>query len=258
MNAVVSQTLRCLIHGTNDMKKWEILLPTVELVINSLPNSSTGFSPFYLNYGYEPITPVQLIKGDEIANTESVASFAKRIASNWRLARENLERSVRLQAKYYDKRHRDVKFQVGDLVLLSTRNLRMKGTPAKLQKRFVGPFQVLETIGQQAYKLALPEEWKIHPIFHVSLLRNWNAANVQEDQTVSQEDAPEIEEPFWEVEKILRWRKVKMNKKIIKQYLVLWRGFPVEEATWITQDQFIRPELLRQFIQDDKPIEEKL
>ena len=34
----------------NEMKKWEILLPTVELVINSLPNSSTGFSPFFLNY----------------------------------------------------------------------------------------------------------------------------------------------------------------------------------------------------------------
>ena len=97
MNVVVSQTLRCLIHGTNDIKKWEILLPTVELVINSLPNSSTGFSPFYLNYGYEPVTPIQLIKGDEIANTESVASFARRIASDWRLSRENLERCGKTQ-----------------------------------------------------------------------------------------------------------------------------------------------------------------
>ena len=58
MNAVVSQTLRCLIHNTNEMKKWEILLPTVELVINSLPNSSTWFSPFFLNYRYEPTTPI--------------------------------------------------------------------------------------------------------------------------------------------------------------------------------------------------------
>ena len=183
MNAVVSQTLRCLIHNTNEMKKWEILLPTVELVINSLPNSSTGFSPFFLNYGYEPVTPIQLLRGDEIARTESVASFAQRVASDWNLARQNLDRSVRLQQKYYDKKHRDVGYRVGDLVLLSTRNLKMKGTPGKLQKRFVGPFRVTETIGEQAYRLALPEEWRIHPVFHVSLLRDWKAADVQEEPT---------------------------------------------------------------------------
>ena len=107
-------------------------------------------------------------------------------------------------------------YKVGDLVLLSTRNLKMKGTPGKLQKRFVGPFRVSETIGEQAYRLSLPEGWKIHPVFHVSLLRDWKAADVQEDQPVSQEDAPDVEEPYWEIEKILRWRKIKRNKKIIK------------------------------------------
>ena len=151
MNVVVSQTLRCLIHNTNEMKNWEILLPTIELVVNLLPNSSTGFSPFYLNYGYEPVTPIQLLRGDELAKTESVASFVQRVASDWKLARENLERSISLQKKYYDKNHRDVGYKVGDLVLLSTHNLKMKGTPGKLQKRFVGPFRVIETIGQQAY-----------------------------------------------------------------------------------------------------------
>ena len=63
MNAMVSQTLRCLIHEMNELNRWEILLPTVELVINSLPNSSTGFSPFYLNYGYEPVTTNSIIAG---------------------------------------------------------------------------------------------------------------------------------------------------------------------------------------------------
>ena len=104
MNAVVSQTLRCLIHEMNELNKWEILLPTVELVINSLPNSSTGFSPFYLNYGYEPVTPIQLLRGSEITNTKSVAAFTRRVASDWKLARQNLERSVQSQAKYYDKK----------------------------------------------------------------------------------------------------------------------------------------------------------
>ena len=71
--------------------------------------------------------PIQLLKGNEAVKTESVASFIKRITSDWELAKENLQRSVGLQQKYYDKKHRDVHYKVGDLVLLSTRNLKMKG-----------------------------------------------------------------------------------------------------------------------------------
>ena len=148
MNAVVSQTLRCLIHSINEMKTCDLLLPTVELVVNLLPNSNTSFSPFYLNYGYEPLTPIELLRGDELAKTETVEAFVRRVPSDWKLAKENLERSVRLQAKYYDGKHRDMGYKVGDLVLLSTRNLRIKGIPSKLQKRFAGPFRVLETIGE--------------------------------------------------------------------------------------------------------------
>ena len=135
------------------------------MTINSSPNKSTGFSPFFLNYGYEPVMPIQLLKGDESTKMESVASFVQRVTSDWNLAWENLQRSVGLQQKYYDQKHRDIHYNVGDLVLLSTRNSKMKGTPAKLQRRFVGPFKVIETIGQQAYKLSLPKDWKIHRCF---------------------------------------------------------------------------------------------
>ena len=152
--------------------------------------------------------PIQLLKGDESTKMESVASFVQRVTSDWNLARENLQRSIGLQQKYYDQKHRDVHYSVGDLVLLSTGNLRMKGTPAKLQRRFVGPFKVIETIGQQAYKLSLPEDWKIHSVLHVSLLKDWKTASLQEDQPIPT-DAPEVEEPCYEVENILCWRKIK-------------------------------------------------
>ena len=108
MNVVVSQTLRCLLHETNELKQWEIILPIAEMVINSLPNSSTGFSPFYLNYGHELVMPLQLIRGNESITTKSVASFISTVTSDWELAKENLQRSVGLQKKYYDRRHRDV------------------------------------------------------------------------------------------------------------------------------------------------------
>ena len=101
----------------------------MELVINSIPNQSTGFSPFYLNYGYEPVTPIQLLKGDEEVKTENIGSFVSRVKSDWERARENLKKLVDLQAKYYNKKHRDIEFDTGELVLLSTQNLKMKGIP---------------------------------------------------------------------------------------------------------------------------------
>ena len=90
MNAVVSQTFRCLIHDMKNVKSWKILLPTVKMTINSSPNQSTGFNAFFLNYEYQPVMPIQLLKGGESMKIESVASFVQRVTSDWNLARENL------------------------------------------------------------------------------------------------------------------------------------------------------------------------
>ena len=56
--------------------------------------------------------------------------------------------------------------------------------------------------------------------------KNWNTANLHEDQPVTTNDVPEVEEPYYEIERILRWRKVKRNKKILKEYLILWKRIP--------------------------------
>ena len=55
MNSIIEQCMRCTIHESGNINDCEKILSTVALAINSLPNKSTGFSPFYLNYGHEPI-----------------------------------------------------------------------------------------------------------------------------------------------------------------------------------------------------------
>ena len=80
-------------------------------------------------------------------------------------------------------------------MLLLTRNLKIKGIPGNLQKRFVGPSEIIEVIGQQAYKLSLPEDWKVHPVFHVSLLKNWRTTDLQEGRLIPTKDVAEVEEP---------------------------------------------------------------
>ena len=67
--------MQCIIHESGNINDWEKILSTIELVINSLPNKGTAFSPFYLNYGHEPILPIQLLKDSEETKIESVGSL---------------------------------------------------------------------------------------------------------------------------------------------------------------------------------------
>ena len=72
---------------------------------------------------------------------------------------------------YFDKKHAHLEFNANDLVLLSSRNLNVAGSP-KLKPRFVGPFKVLARVGPASYRLALPDRFRsVHPVFHVSLLK---------------------------------------------------------------------------------------
>lgn len=255
MNQLVSQTLRCIIHQLGDVSEWKAHLATVEFAINSLPNRSTGYSPFYLNYGYHPVVPSELIKGDEDVKNEAVLGFVNRLRTVWIQAKQNLEQSVAQQKKYYDKRHRAVHFDVGQYVLLSTANLRMKHVPSKLQRKFVGPFKIVERIGVLAYRLALPVHWRVHNVFHISLLRPWNQSvyTAQQQQVV-----PELEDAtpeYHEVEKILRWRRVKKGNRWAKEYMVMWTGRPIDEISWVPEENFPNKRSLRDDIEHDQPIE---
>ena len=244
MNAVVSQTLRCLMSDVSDLSKWIDMLATVEMVVNSLPNRSTGYSPFFLMYGYHPVLPVELLKGDEATNVETMAKFLGRTQEIWRSARAQMEKAIVTQKAYYDKKHRDINFAVGDLVLLNTQNLRLKGIPHKLQRKFCGPYKILEKIGAQAYRLRLPDSWGIHPVFHVSLLKQWRPSTVQ---LVPGE--VELEDPnqpkYYDVEKILRWRWTTNTRRRQREFLVLWQGYPMEDAEWIPSSYFSDQDALR-------------
>ena len=94
--------------------------------------------------------PVDLLDG------MGVVEAAQQTVSDWVALRNQVHHALlhaqASQKRYADARCRDVNYNVGNLVLLATKNLRLQG-PRKLQDRFVGPFRVLQRIGKMAYKL---------------------------------------------------------------------------------------------------------
>ena len=141
------------------------------------------------------------------------------------------------QQKYYNQKHRDISFAVGDTVLLSTQNLRLKGIPHKLQRKFCGPYKILEKIGAQAYRLKLPDAWRIHPVFHVSLLKQWKPSTMQSVPGEVELEDPDLPQ-YFEVERILRWRWSSKTGRRHREFLVLWQGYPMEDAEWIPASYF--------------------
>ena len=81
------------------------------------------------------------------------------------------------QRSYADPKRKNVSFSLGDLVFLevSPMNGVMRfGKKGKLAPRYIGPFEIRSRVGEVAYKLALPPELsRIHPIFHISILRKY-------------------------------------------------------------------------------------
>ena len=104
---------------------WDERLGMVEFAYNNSVHSSSSYTPFYLCYGRHPVSPVNLVSQVESRN-EAADSFLRQLEEDVAQALQNLRRAQDRQKEYVDRRRRDVEFQVGDEVLLSTRTLTVK------------------------------------------------------------------------------------------------------------------------------------
>jgi len=139
-------------------------------------------------------------------------------------------------ARYYDRRRSEAPpFKVGTKVWLSGENIKSKLASKKLGPKWYGPFEIVEQIGKSARRLKLPETWKCHDVFNVSLLEPYRRS----ERVLRPEDYEEITEVeaesygddsgSYEVEAIIGSSR---NRKGAFSYLVKWAGYPLDEATW--------------------------
>nr|GFC80226.1 hypothetical protein [Tanacetum cinerariifolium] len=155
------------------------------------------------------------------------------------VAKEKLKEARARQKSYADKHRRSLKFQPCDHVFLKVspaRGVRRFGIKGKLSPRFIGPFEILDRVGEVSYRLALPPQLShLHDVFHVSLLRGskyhpFHVSSYPLDQIHT--DLSYVEEP----EAILDRQDRVMRKKTIPFVKILWRNHPEREATWETEE----------------------
>lgn len=230
---------------------WARMLPMAEFAYNNSKHATTSITPFYAVYNFHP--EIYFDIGDDIEKERVPAARVK--AEELQNTRETLEKRWReaadSQTKYYNQKHKPLAFKKNDMVLLATKNLKLKLPSKKLSPRFTGPFRVLEPVGLQAYRLQLPATWKIHDVFHISLLEKYHR---REDSEDIQEPLPLAElvdgQEEWEIEEILD--KKKRSGKI--WYYIKWNGYPEEFNQWLPGEELEHAEELReQFEEKTKP-----
>ena len=127
--------------------------------------------------------------------------------------------------------------------MLSTKNLKQKRLSKKLSHKFVGPFRITDKVGAQAYRLLLPQTYRIHNTFHVSLLEPYHLRDGDETSANFMQ-APELidDDKMWEVEEIVD----KVRDKQGVWYKVKWTGWGEEYNQWLPDEELKNAQELTQ------------
>ena len=152
-------------------------------------------------------------------------------------------------SKSANQHRRDALYNQGDWVLLDSNNLRLP-QDSKLRPRFIGPFQIDKVLSPANYRLHLPQSWRVHPTFHVSLIRRYHDPNSDFNNRSRQAPPTFIagSEPDYCVEHILDHRvKVRRGKRTL-DFLVTWLGHLPEDSSWIRDDQLNNPHALPAYL----------
>lgn len=227
VNQCLEMYLRSAVHDSP--RKWRRWLPAAEFWYNASFHSSLTSSPFKALYGHEPNLGLMLQWGNCGTQEDDF---------NWATHTDQLRAHiVRAQDRFKkkaDKNRSERFFQVGEEVLLKLQpyaQTTVANRPCrKLAYKYFGPFKVEEKIGTLAYKLSLPEDARVHPVFHVSQLKPFT---------------PNFGPVFGELPKppdltatelnpiaILDRRMRKKGNAPLVQLLVQWSHHPATAATW--------------------------
>jgi transposase InsO family protein len=241
-NRTLKTYLRHYVH--HNQNNWVTLLPMAELSCNNLISEATGTTPFYANYGRQPNmmdSPRPSPKSEKALQTvQDLKQLHAAITEQVEWAQ------LRMEKQANKTRTKGPQLKEGDKVYLHTKNLKTKRPSKKLDHVRVGPFEIDKVVGPVNYRLRLPNDAKVHPVFHISLLEPADPRT-----PVATKFYYELEEENeFEVERILKCKG--------GQYLTKWKGYPDSENTWEPRDHLLPNcrKLLQRFHRQERTSQE--
>nr|GEY31547.1 Ty3/gypsy retrotransposon protein [Tanacetum cinerariifolium] len=203
-----------------------------EFWYNTSFHSAIEMSPFRALYGREPPSlPQYTLGSSQVASIDATLVEHQRVIT---LLKNTLAKTRQRMTDKANKHRIDKDFQEGDLVYLRLRIYRQSSVAKRdfqnLSRRYFGPFKVLEKIGQVAYRLELPPGSRIHPIFHVSLLRPSIGNSNPSTLPLPEKFIDNL--PVLTPEEVLDHRTINNQVQAEQQVLIKWKDRNITEATW--------------------------
>lgn len=249
-NRTVIEMLRAFVGPHHD--DWDEHLIQAEFAYNNSVNATTGYSPFFLNNGQHPHTPLSLSVPPLKTPPKSVARFLSDIREHLSRARSAILKAQEVQAKYANEKRRDVSFKPGDRILLSSQRLKIalaENAKEKFQPRYYGPYTVLKVVTPVTYKLDLPPALKLHPVIHAKYLKEYvdGAETFPDRPEYKPPPPPEIinGEKHYEVE-CFRGHTGTGNRL---RFLVKWLDYTEDQNSYCPINR-LREDLTKRFLND--------
>ncbi|MBW0549878.1 hypothetical protein O181_089593 [Austropuccinia psidii MF-1] len=220
---------------------WVTLLPAVQAAYNTSQHSTTGKTPALVEKGWNPLLPVIQLK----KNLLTIQPTAQDFHDMWKKACDTAAKCI-AEAKDYnkqrwDKTHMEPDFKEGDQVLVSTLNFNNLKGPKNMRDSFLGPFTIIKLVGKNAVEVKLTEEFsRKHPVFAVSLVKPYFQTEEgkfpSRKKNLTPPEIVEVEDSPGPVSKIIRARKIRLNGKDQRQYLVRFKNQTADKDKWLAED----------------------
>ena len=225
MNRMIENYLRCFC--TYEQDNWAELLPAAEFAYNSAISDELGMSPFEMDLGWKPKSPLDFLSRKQSA-VQSVEDFKETLRTSLKYAQFAFQVARSRHISTTAGESQPHKYKVGDKVWINKTPFKDAYSKSqekeKLTARRFGPFTIMKLVGRNVLKLELPAHLNIHPIIHVVHTTPYFCQPQDIGQPIPQRPClfptPTGEE--YKVDKLLSHRKRERGY----QFLTLMKGSP--------------------------------